>query len=84
MIALTTPVAPFVNWSLLGRVFLISLGAGVGMVILFSIGLATLSLARDDGRSALQRMSARTVSTVMALAIVTALVWGLVLILKKG
>ena len=84
MFAATTPAAPFVNWALLGRVFLISLAAGIGMVVLFSIALATLSLARDGGRSARQRMSAKTVSLVMALAIVTALVWGLVLILKKG
>lgn len=84
MFAVTVSVAPFVDWSLLGRVFLISLAAGVGMVVLFSIGLATLSLARDGERSAVQRLSAKTVSLVMALAIVTALVWGLVLILKKG
>ncbi len=84
MIAVTAPSTPFVDWSLLGRVFLISLAAGVGMVVLFSIGLATLSLAREGGRSSLQRTTAKTVSLAMGAAIVSALVWGLALILQKG
>ena len=84
MVAVTPLSTPLVAWSLLGRVFLFSLAAGVGMVILFSIGLATLSFARDEGQSEMQRTFAKVVSSVMAVAIVAALVWGLALILNKG
>jgi hypothetical protein len=74
---------PFIDWSLLGRVVVYSVVIGVGLVVAFSFGLAALSLARGTGRSALVRVTGSLVSVAMAAAIAGALVWGLILIVKK-
>ena len=78
----STPT-PFIDWSLLGHVVVYSVVIGVGLVVAYSFGLAALSLARGTGRSALVRVTGSLVSVAMVAAIAGALVWGLVLIVKK-
>ena len=74
---------PFIDWSLLGHVVVYSVVIGVGLVVAYSLGLAALSLARGTGRSMLVRLTGSVVSGVMVAAIAGALVWGLILIIKK-
>jgi hypothetical protein len=83
VVATSSILTPFIDWPLLGRVVVYSVVIGVGLVVAFSFGLAALSLARGTGRSALVRVTGSLVSIAMAAAIATALVWGLVLIVKK-
>ena len=78
--AATTTSAPFVDWGLLGKVVLVSTIAGVGLVVVFSIGLASVSVARADHRSAPLRAVGAFVSVAMVALLVWALVWGLELI----
>ncbi len=75
---------PFIDWSLLGRIALIAIGAGVGLVVAFSIGLAALSLSRGEGRGRMVHIGARAVTLLMGVAIVAALLWGLLLIVRKS
>jgi hypothetical protein len=84
-VATTTPPAtPFIEWGLLGHIVWVSIVVGVGLVVLFSLGLATLSAARSEQRSATSRGAAAVFATIMGVAIVAALAWGLVLIVKKS
>ena len=75
---------PFIDWTLLGRIALISIGAGVGLVVAFSIGLAALSFSRDEGHGRIVHIGARAVTVLMGVTIVAALLWGLLLIVRKS
>jgi hypothetical protein len=75
---------PFIDWSLLARIAIISIAAGVGLVAAFSIGLAALSFTRNEENGRLARMGARALALLMGAAIVAALVWGFVLIVRKS
>jgi hypothetical protein len=84
-VATTTPPAtPFIEWGLLGHIVWVSIVAGVGLVVLFSLGLAALSRARSGERSGASRKAALIFAVLMGVLIVGALVWGLVLIVKKS
>jgi len=80
----TTPPAPFVDWGLMGKIALVSIIAGVGLVVAFSIGLAALSVARANHRSAPLRVVSVVLSVAMVAVVVGALVWGLELIVHKS
>ena len=69
--AATTTTAPFVDWGLMGKIALVSTIAGVGIVVAFSVGLAALSIARADHRSA----PVRVMSVVVSVAMVAVMVW---------
>jgi hypothetical protein len=75
---------PFIDWSLLAQIAIISIAAGVGLVVAFSIGLASLSYSRGEEHGRFARMGARTLTLLMGAVIVGALVWGLVLIVRKS
>jgi hypothetical protein len=75
---------PFIDWSLLARIAIISIIAGVGLVAAFSIGLAALSFSRREENRRIARMGARALTLLMGAAIVGALIWGLVLIVRKS
>jgi hypothetical protein len=74
----------FVDWGLLGKVVFVSLIAGVGLVVAFSIGLTAVSLARADQRSTPVRALGAALSVVMVGVIVWAMIWGLELIVNKS
>ncbi|HEY5093071.1 MAG TPA: hypothetical protein VII60_07375 [Acidimicrobiales bacterium] len=75
---------PFIEWSLLARIAIISIAAGVGLVVAFSIGLAALSYSRSEENGRIARMSARALTLLMGAIIVGALIWGFVLIVRKS
>jgi hypothetical protein len=75
---------PFIDWSLLAQIAIISIVAGVGLVVAFSIGLAALSFSRSEEHGRIARMGAQALTLLMGAAIVGALVWGLVLIVRKS
>ncbi|HEV3187720.1 MAG TPA: hypothetical protein VGZ04_06695 [Acidimicrobiales bacterium] len=73
-----------IDWSLLGHVVLVAVLAGVGVVVVFSIGLAALSTARDTGRPTFARILGVTLAVVTTGALAWALWWGFELITKKS
>jgi hypothetical protein len=84
MAAVGASSTPFIDWSLLARIAIISIAAGVGLVAAFSIGLAALSFSRLEEKGRVARMGARALTLLMGAAIVGALIWGLVLIVRKS
>jgi threonine/homoserine/homoserine lactone efflux protein len=73
-----------VDWSLLGQVVLIAVLAGVGVVVVFSLGLAAVSFARDQRRRRFTRNVGVAVAVVMTGALGWALWWGFELITNKS
>lgn len=84
MAASAASSTPFIDWSLLAQIALISIAAGVGLVVAFSIGLASLSYSRGEGHGRMARIGARALTLLMGAAIMGALIWGLVLIVSKS
>jgi hypothetical protein len=79
-----TTASPLIDWSLLGRVALYSLVAGVGVVIVFSLGLVGLSVARSEELGRAQRAASVFVSVIATSALAAALWWAFVLITNKS
>lgn len=75
---------PFIDWGLLARIAIISIVAGVGLVAAFSIGVAALSFSRSDEHGRLSRLGASALTLLMGTVIAGALLWGLVLIVRKS
>jgi hypothetical protein len=75
---------PFIDWSLLARIAIISIVTGVGLVVAFSIGLSALSFSRSHEHGGIARAGAWVVTLLMGAVIVGALIWGLVLIVRKS
>lgn len=73
-----------VDWSLLGHVVLVAVLTGVGVVVVFSIGLVALSYARDTGRRHLVRILAVALAVVMSGVLAWVLWWGFEIITKKS
>jgi hypothetical protein len=69
-----------INWSGLGEVFVIALVAGVGIVVLFSLGLMSLG-RRGQGGSAVGVATA--VAAVCFLACVAIVGYGIYLVVAK-
>jgi hypothetical protein len=84
MAAAAAPSTPFIDWSLLGQIALISIAAGVGLVVAFSLGLSALSFSRNEAHGRLTRVGAQALTVLMGATILGALVWGLVLIVRKS
>lgn len=84
MASTSPPATPFIQWGLLGHVVWVSIVVGIGLVALFSFGLAALSMARDAQRSAALRSAAGALGALVGIAILVALAWGLILIVKKS
>jgi hypothetical protein len=77
-------VASLVDWSLLGQVILVAVLAGVGVVVVFSLGLVAVSFARDQRRRRFTRNVGVGVAVVMSGALGWALWWGFELITNKS
>jgi hypothetical protein len=84
MAAAAASPTPFIDWSLLGQIALISIAAGVGLVVAFSLGIAALSYSRNEVHGRIARLGAQVLTLLMGAAIVGALIWGLVLIVRKS
>jgi ABC-type nickel/cobalt efflux system permease component RcnA len=72
-----------INWGLLGRIFVMSAGISVGLVVLFTLAVNSLSAFRREGGPALSRSVNAAIVAVTSVAIVATLVWGLYYIVHK-
>ena len=80
---MTTPPTPLINWHAIGDVFAISVVVGVGLVLLFTTGVHSLSVARRPGLSAGARTLAGTVLTLATAAVAATVAAGLYFIVHK-
>jgi hypothetical protein len=80
---MNTPVGPLIDWHTLGQVLYISVTTGIGIVVLFSLGVYSLSVYRRDGSTMARRGLSATVMGVVALTLCATVVWGIVVIITK-
>jgi hypothetical protein len=78
-----TPPSPFIDWHSLWVVFGTSLVVGVGIVLLFTIGVHSLSTYRRQGSSTIVRSLNGFTMAVVSAAIAATVVWGLYFIVHK-
>jgi hypothetical protein len=69
-----------INWSGLGEVFVVALAAGVGIVVLFSLGIMSLGRRAEGGGSAAVSTTVAYVCFAACLAIVG---YGIYLVVSK-
>jgi hypothetical protein len=79
----TTTAVPLFDWHTLGQSTMTSAVISIGVVVLFSIAVYSLSIfRRSDTTVAVRSMSAIVMSTI-SLVIVATLVWGFYIIVTK-
>jgi hypothetical protein len=81
----TPPAAPtpLIDWHSLGQVLLTSVVLGVGIVVLFSVCVYSLSQFRRVGATVAVRATNAVVMTATLAAIAASVVWGLYIIVHK-
>jgi len=81
----TPPAAPtpLIDWHALGQVLLTSVVLGVGVVVLFSVCVYSLSQSRRVGATVAVRATNAVVMTATLAAIAASVVWGLYIIVHK-
>jgi hypothetical protein len=78
-----TPAAPLIDWHALVQVLYTSVALALGLVVIFSIGVYSLSLyRRSDSTIALRSLSV-TAMGLVTLVILAVGVWGLIVIVNK-
>jgi hypothetical protein len=78
-----TPPTPLINWHALGQVLATSVGLGIGLVVVFSVGVYSLSVfRRPDATAALRSVNAVLISLITLVILATG-VWGFYLIIHK-
>ena len=82
---MTPPAAPtpLIDWHSLGQVLLTSVVLGVGIVVLFSVCVYSLSQFRRVGATVAVRATNAVVMTTTLAAIAASVVWGLYIIVHK-
>ena len=82
---MTPPAAPtpLIDWHALGQVLLTSVVLGVGIVVLFSVCVHSLSQFRRVGATVAVRATNAVVMTTTLAAIAASVVWGLYIIVHK-
>ena len=82
---MTLPAAPtpLIDWHALGQVLLTSVVLGVGIVVLFSVCVYSLSQFRRVGATVAVRATNAVVMTATLAAIAASVVWGLYIIVHK-
>lgn len=82
---MTPPAAPtpLIDWHALGQVLLTSVVLGVGIVVLFSVCVHSLSQFRRVGATVAVRATNAVVMTATLAAIAASVVWGLYIIVHK-
>jgi len=79
----TTVAKPLIDWATIGHIFLVSAVIAVGLVLLFSIGIISLSQTRRAGAGVLVRSVNTVVVALAAAGMLSALVWGFHFIITK-
>jgi hypothetical protein len=78
-----TPPTPLFDWHALGQVVLTSLALGIGLVVLFSVGVYSLSVfRRPDATVALRSANAAFISLITLVVLATG-VWGFYIVVHK-
>jgi hypothetical protein len=78
-----TPPTPLINWHALAQVLATSVGLGIGLVVVFSVGVYSLSVfRRPDAAAALRSINAVLISLITLVILATG-VWGFYLIVHK-
>jgi UPF0716 family protein affecting phage T7 exclusion len=72
-----------INWSGLGEVFGVSLAAGVGVVVLFSLGISALGKRESATAEGQSPAAATAISAVCFLACAAVVGYGLYLVIVK-
>jgi len=80
-----TPIpTPLIDWQVLGQVLGLSLLIGIGLVAIFSIGLAALATARRESAPTAIRTLGQLGVLLTASSAAATLAWGFYIITQKG
>ena len=79
----SAPATPLIEWHALGQVLLTSLVLGVGVVVLFSVCVHSLSQFRRSGTTIAVRTTNALLMAATLTTIAASVVWGLYVILHK-
>lgn len=83
MASAPTPPTPLFNWHALGQILATSAALGIGIVVLFSVGVYALSVfRRPDSTVAIRTANALLISLITLTVLATG-VWGFYLIIHK-
>lgn len=78
-----TPATPLIDWHALVQVLYTSVALALGLVVIFSIGVYSLSLyRRSDSTIALRSLSVTAISLVTSVILAVG-VWGFIVIVNK-
>lgn len=83
MSLLLTASSGLIKWNLLGKILLMSTTISVGLVVLFTLAVNSLSAFRRDNAAVMSRALNATIGVLTSGAIVATLVWGLYFIVHK-
>jgi hypothetical protein len=83
MLASVTPPTPYIDWHSLWEVLGISFVISVGVIIIFTIGVHSLSTYRRQGSSLSLRIISGLTMSVAALAVMVTLAWGFYYVVQK-
>jgi hypothetical protein len=72
-----------IKWNLLGKILLLSAGISIGLVVLFTLAVNSLSAFRRENAATLSRALNATIGILTTAAILATLVWGLYFIVHK-
>ncbi len=75
---------PFVDWNTLGKVIGVSLAAGIGLILIVSLSIISYDWAKRSSSGVSVRVAGWVLTVVSLAGIASALIWGLLTILKKG
>jgi hypothetical protein len=78
-----TPATPLIDWHALVQVLYTSVALGIGLVVLFSVGVHSFSHYRRADSSVALRSLSVTAMGLVALVIAATVVWGFIVIINK-
>ena len=78
-----TPPVPLINWHALGQVFGISFVLGIGLVVVFTVAVHSVSVFRRAGATASVKAVSSAVGALAWATIGVVIVWGFYLIIHK-
>ena len=83
MSAVVVAASGLIKWALLGKILVLSAGISVGLVVLFTLAVNSLSAHRREGAAALSRTMNAAAVALTSVAIAATLVWGMYYIIHK-
>ena len=80
---MNTPASPLIDWHALAQVLLTSVATGLGLVVLFCVGIYSISLSRRGDSTVTLRTFNRVAVVAIGLVIIATAVWGFIVIVSK-